>query len=393
MCDTNELLSGDLFECMAKSIVNYFTGDNGMDFGFTDIIDFIYGLKPPQATDGTLVLIQEPNNYLWETIYNATWISGDGMEMLALGLFMLFFGTMLSGLAGTITGNSELFTPDMPGGRITGFIAVLFSYPIGVTLVAMAYLLTVGIAPSASVFQDWKPVTTFLDNPLAVPQNVLYILLLFFYFRVLQILYLMQWILLAGGLFILPVLFGTAYSGLPVFSRWARKLLRALVPLALVPVPVGITTRGLQLWHEFSSEAESNLLVSMAAESLDILLVIAWGLMTVYLTWKVLAQAAPTLTDAIGGAAKWGVKKSTGLLRTGVRTAVGVASAGVVWQAGGSGYAISHAYRGNYAQSAIYTTNADVDWKYKGNGPQSAQGSGEPDTTRSPDENRRQMAE
>ena len=373
MCDTSELLGAKLIPCIIESFLDYISSDSGLDVpSGNEIMEGIVGIGPPEK-NGQVVFFQKPDGVIWESIYEATWVSGGGQEMLALGLAALLLGTMFSGLATIVSGEAKPFRTDMPGGRLTGFIAILFSYPIGVTLIGSTFFLAQAIAPTPENFVTvWEPVENFFNNPITgTIDNLTYATTFWAFITALKFLFVMGGLVLSILLYTLPVSFGIAYAGFPVLASYARSAIRSIVPLALLPIPISMTTRGITLFDKVIENSSSITKFWFETGDGEMTILLAWGVITVYLTWKMLAQGAPRLTNAIGGTAKVAVKG-----------AISLAGAGVVAASGGSGFAIAHAYRGNYARSAIYTTNADFDYKPR-----------DPDTKRRPDENQTRVTE
>lgn len=340
MC--NYLTNG--FECIIKDLFKWLVGGAGSEEKLRQLRQEIFGLQPPR---GDFFMLEKPaEGTPFREIWEATWIDAGTPEVLVLSLAILITGRLVMSnvtlleLAGAGSKSSKRMAKRNKANFRVGVFAVILSYPMAALAVSIVNYTAMWLLPGADAWgklfsQILTGVATTAAASVVNPPAILMIAA----FIVLRLIFeMILWVhdkLLFMFLYGMPLGFAIKYVGIPVLSSYVDKILRRVVPILLMPIATAIIIKG---FSYFMLQDAGGFI----AGSLGLVGPVAMLLLLDIALYKILTSSVPM----IGRVAQ---------------KTVGVAAAAGTAAAGGSGIAVSQAYRGNYVRAGIYASRPDFD--------------------------------
>lgn len=298
--------------------------------------NLIFAPQPPTTSNG-LLLWSRPQESQWVNIWEATWVGSGKGFMVGIALAALLVGYKLQ-QSGQIFG----FTAPGRGGQTEpsfklGLMGIVLAYPIA----TLALAFTNGVAELLFPTDQFPALMTGLfertvidainfTNPTESFMSLAAVTVSALGLLAWRVMLWAREFLVFIYIWLFPLIMAGRYMGMPVLSPFCSNLLENYAKILLLPlVPAVLAQVYILIW---GVEPPSTLLAPMA-----------FTLILVWMSWKLLASGAPFTTSIAKGAA-------------------GAGLAAAVLATGGSGFAAANMLRGRYLSGAIYATNPDFDY-------------------------------
>lgn len=334
----------DPFGCIVKGLYRWLVGSGSREERLRELRHELFGLQPPR---GDFFMLEQPvEGSPFHALWDAMWLDATVPMSLIISLAILLTGRQIMSsikllqIAGMGSQSAKRASKQSKAKFRFGLFAVILAYPTAAIAVSLSNYIAMWFLPGASQWgQLFSQIVSGLLTTAAASAVNPYAIVMLVAFVVLEMVFEVAIWIHDKALFIF--LYGLQpglaikYSGIPVLSEYVDKLLRRLVPLLVAPVAIGITVRGFAYFMLQDSGG-------FIAGSLGLVGPVGLFLMLDYVLAKILMGSVPGL-------------------QTAVQKTVGVAAAAGTLAAGGSGIAISQAYRGNFVRAGIYATQPDFD--------------------------------
>ncbi|QKY15590.1 hypothetical protein [Halorubrum sp. CBA1229] len=269
-----------------SQLIEWFT--EAITNGYRDLTEALFGTPVPETSNG--LPLGPPENTPWIRIHESL-VAGD--------VTLIAFLILLVCVQGRHTLRIFNLTDPIRSRQVrrsawTGGILIATWYWVAVIALYLvdgfAILLVPSIGTVATGLADFFTVT--ISNP---PLGFFLTFIGAVAMWTLQALLFLREILLYVATYAMPIAIAVAYSGLPVISNLATRVAVKFIPLAIMPLPVGLLFRGYGLL--FPNGPDS--LLTPDSAFFRYIIAVSLPVLSVWIIWKLFAYTTPRLVRSV----------------------------------------------------------------------------------------------